>query len=166
MDKVTTDTWIHVLAAPSGVTCQPWLLHGLTWNRIRRWGNHALQSDIIMSVMASQITSLAIYLLNSLFRYRSHKISKLRVTGLCEGNSPVAGEFPAQRTSNAKNISIWWRHHGKPNSCPDANFAVIYSSLFIHIFRTHFTAARLLHYSDVTWASWHLKSLATRSFMQ
>ena len=49
-------------------------------------------------------------LLNRLFRRRSKKTSKLRVTGLCEGNSPVAGEFPAQRTSNAKNVSIWWRH--------------------------------------------------------
>ena len=32
---------------------------------------------------------------------------KLRVTGLCEGNSPVTGEFPAQRTSNPENVSIW-----------------------------------------------------------
>ena len=37
--------------------------------------------------------------------------SKLRVTGLCEGNSPVTGEFSAQRASNAENVSIWWRHH-------------------------------------------------------
>ena len=36
---------------------------------------------------------------------------KFRVTGLCAGNSPVAGEFPAQRASNAENVSIWWRHH-------------------------------------------------------
>ena len=21
------------------------------------------------------------------------------------------GEFPAQRSSNAENVSIWWRHH-------------------------------------------------------
>ena len=27
-------------------------------------------------------------------------------------NSPVAGEFPAQKSSNAENVSIWWRHHG------------------------------------------------------
>ena len=33
------------------------------------------------------------------------------VSGLCEGNSPVTGEFPAQRASNAENVSIWWRHH-------------------------------------------------------
>ena len=26
-------------------------------------------------------------------------------------NSPVTGEFPAQRASNAENASIWWRHH-------------------------------------------------------
>ena len=48
---------------------------------------------------------------NRLFRCRSKKTSKFRVTGLCEGNSPVAGEFPAQRTTNAENVSISWRHH-------------------------------------------------------
>ena len=28
----------------------------------------------------------------------------------CAGNSPVTGEFPAQKTSNAENVSIGWRH--------------------------------------------------------
>ena len=51
-------------------------------------------------------------LLNCLFRHRSEKTSKLRVTGLCGGNSPLTGEFPAQMASNAENVSIWWRHHG------------------------------------------------------
>ena len=46
-------------------------------------------------------------LLIRLFRRRSKKTSKLRVTGLCEGNSPVTGEFPAQRASNAENVFIW-----------------------------------------------------------
>ena len=41
-------------------------------------------------------------LLNGLFRRRSQKSSKLRVTGLCAANSPVTGEFPAQRVSNAE----------------------------------------------------------------
>ena len=50
-------------------------------------------------------------LLNHLFRRRSKKISKLRVTGLCAGNSPGTGEFPAQMASNAENVSISWRHH-------------------------------------------------------
>ena len=48
-------------------------------------------------------------LLNHLFRRRSKKTSKLRVTGLCVGNSPGTGEFPAQMASNAENVSIWWR---------------------------------------------------------
>ena len=38
-------------------------------------------------------------LLNSLFRRRSKKASKLRVIALCEGNSSVIGDFPAQRAS-------------------------------------------------------------------
>ena len=50
-------------------------------------------------------------LLNRLFRRRSKKTSMLRVTGLCAGNSPVTGEFPAQRARNGENVSIWWRHH-------------------------------------------------------
>ena len=51
-------------------------------------------------------------LLNSLFRRTSKKTSKLRVTGLCEGNSPVTYEYLTQMASNAENVSIWWRHHG------------------------------------------------------
>ena len=51
-------------------------------------------------------------LLNRLFRRRSKKTSKLRVTGLCAENSPETGEFSAQMASNAENVSIWWRHHG------------------------------------------------------
>ena len=50
-------------------------------------------------------------LLNRLFRRRSKKTSKLRLTGLCAGNSPGTGEFTAHMASNAENVSIWWRHH-------------------------------------------------------
>ena len=45
--------------------------------------------------------------------YSGADLRELRVTGLCEGNSPVTGEFPAQMASNAENVSIWWRHHTK-----------------------------------------------------
>ena len=51
------------------------------------------------------------YLHNRLIRRRSKKISKLCVTGLCEGKSPVTGEFSTQRASNAENVSNWWRNH-------------------------------------------------------
>ena len=50
-------------------------------------------------------------LLTCWLQRRSKKTSKPRVTGICVGNSPVTGEFPAQRASNAENVSIWWRHH-------------------------------------------------------
>ena len=50
-------------------------------------------------------------LLNRLFRNGSKKTSKLRVTGLCERNLPVAGGFPSQRANNAENVPISWRHH-------------------------------------------------------
>ena len=45
-------------------------------------------------------------LLNYLFRCKSKKTSKLRITGLCAGNSPVTSEFPTQRFSNVENVSI------------------------------------------------------------
>ena len=66
-------------------------------------------------------------LLNRLFRRRSKKTSKLRATGLFEGNSPVTGEFLAQRASNAENGNIWWRHH-------DDTF---YATLYDHYFNQH-----------------------------
>ena len=50
-------------------------------------------------------------LYNCWFRHRSKKTSKLSVTGLCAGNSPVTSEFPSQKASNAENVSLWWRHH-------------------------------------------------------
>ena len=67
--------------------------------------NSEQYNDFIMSAMPySTIYS----------RRRSKKTSKLRVTGLCEMNSPGTGEFPSQRSSNAVNVSIWWRLHEGP----------------------------------------------------
>ena len=63
--------------------------------------------------------------LNYLYRYRSKKTPKLRVTGLCVGNSLVTGKFAAQMASNAENISIWWRHHEiKSYCCQKANVPI------------------------------------------
>ena len=77
-------------------------------------------------------------LLNRSFRRRSKKTSKLRVTGFCEGNSPVTGEFPAQRASNAEIVSIWWRHHigqflcrTQQSICHDTNKATQCSALTV-----------------------------------
>ena len=56
---------------------------------------------------------------------RSRKTSKLLVTGLCEGNSPGTGEFPAQGASNAENVSIWWRHHDVPDWSVKLNLVIL-----------------------------------------
>ena len=69
-------------------------------------------------------------LLNRLFRRRSKKISKLRVAGLCEGNSPGTGESPTQMASNAENVSIWWRHHGI--TCSKQNHYLNQCWLIVH----------------------------------
>ena len=68
-----------------------------------------------------------------LFKRKSKKTLKLRVTGLCEGNPPVTGGFPSQRACNAENDSIWWRHHAivaQWHHCASQTpiFIIIYSS--------------------------------------
>ena len=50
-------------------------------------------NDVIMGVIASQIPSLTIVYPTVYSGRKSKKTSKLRVTGLCVGNSPVTGEF-------------------------------------------------------------------------
>ena len=60
-----------------------------------------------MGAMASQNNNLTIVYSTIYSMHRPKKTSKLRVTGLCAGNSPVTGEFPAQRASKAENVFIW-----------------------------------------------------------
>ena len=83
-----------------------WFKH---WLGAEQTASH--YNDVIMGAIASQITSFTIVNSYRLFRRRSKKTSKLRVTGLCAGNSPGTGEFAAQMASFAENVSIWWRHH-------------------------------------------------------
>ena len=68
---------------------------------------HCHYSDVIMSAMAFQITGVSIAGSGT----DKKKTSKLRATGPCVENSPLTGEFPAQKASNTENVSIWWRHH-------------------------------------------------------
>ena len=65
-----------------------------------------------MGTMASQITTHG-SLLNRLFRQRSNKTPKLRITDLCAGNSPVTDEFPNKRPVTREKINLmtssWWK---------------------------------------------------------
>ena len=66
-----------------------------------------------MGAIASQITSLTIVYSTIYSGADQSKHQKLRITGLCVGNSPGTGEFPVQMASYAENVSIWWRHYAK-----------------------------------------------------
>ena len=72
--------------------------------------------DVIMGAMVLVITSLTI-VYSTVHSGPDKKTSKLRVTGLCTGNFPMTGQFPAKRASNAEYISNWWRHHGEMTMC-------------------------------------------------
>ena len=78
---VNSNIWIYPVIGP-------WVLNilrhcALQWRYIERDGvsNHQPRY----------------YLLNCLFRCRSRKTSKLRVTGLCAWNSPSTGGYPHKR---------------------------------------------------------------------
>ena len=68
-------------------------------------------NGIMMSMMASQITSLKIVYSTVYSGTDERKTSKLHVSGLCAGYSLVTSEFPAERVSKTENASIWWCHH-------------------------------------------------------
>ena len=95
-----------------------------------------------MGAMASQIISLTIVRsLNRLFRHISKKTSKLRVTGLCAGNSPVTGEFPAQMAGYAEYASIWWRHHDLTTTKQDK--AKLYVCLMVYTVHVIYISVQL-----------------------
>ena len=92
------------------------------YRRVPLWMNCTViihYNDIIMGAIASQITSLKIVNSTVYSGADQMKTSKLRVTGLCAGNSLGTGEFPAQMASNAENVSIWWRHHDNTHPVPE-----------------------------------------------
>ena len=101
-------------------------------------------NDVIIGAIVSQITSLTIVYSIVYSDADKKKTSKLRVTGLCEGNSPGTGEFPAQMASYAENVSIWWRHH---------DLATFDQPLLLsHIFGIRGSPNRR-HYLDQWWPS-------------
>ena len=73
---------------------------------------------------------------NHLFRRRWKKTSKLRVTGLYAGNSPVTGVFPKQMASNTENVSIGWRHQRYFEFCIN-NCQYVWKTFIFDRFRCH-----------------------------
>ena len=120
-------------------------------------------------------------LLSRLFRRRSKKTSKLRVIGLCAGNTPGTGEFPPQMASNAENVPIWWRHHVvNRNKCTicDIHGEGMFANTYIDIVQynnllmmttnaqslrlhTHFSVEACLFLRIIMPVSWLLISMIT-----
>ena len=94
-----------------GCWCPPGVLRSWAVMVLTIWYTLIHYSDVIMGAMAYQITSLTIvyWTIYSGADRRKHQSSA--VLALSAGNSPVTGEFPTQRASNAESVSIWWRHH-------------------------------------------------------
>ena len=92
-----------------------------------------------------------VYSILEFIQRRSKKTSNFQVTGLCAGNSPVTGEFLAQRASNAENVSISWRHH-----CAGSVYVcglILWSSFYLLIFYLN-PMASVSPYWD-TWGPFH-----------
>ena len=123
--------WYSFELGPVIFLAWSWLL--VLWHAwLIQWSLYMLYPTIIWTIGTSRVTHAGhwnITVTSQWFRYRLKspasrlftqsfiqtqikKTSKLRVTGLCAGNSPGTGEFPAQMASNAQNVSIRWRHHG------------------------------------------------------
>ena len=98
-----------------------------------------------MGAMASQITSLMI-VYSTVYSGADKKTSKLCVTGICVGNSPVTGEFSAQMARNAENIFIWRRHHVEFNvlCCSNGENGMKWKCLFISLMKIPMSKG--LHY--------------------
>ena len=72
--------------------------------------NERHYGDVTMGTVASQITSLNI-VYSTVYSGADQRNTKApRHWPLC-GEFTGTGEFPAQRASNAENVSIWRRHH-------------------------------------------------------
>ena len=123
--------WSYVFLALTHwyIIQRTWHIFVLSWNHALRRNNANVALEEINETLQwchNERDSVSNHqphdcLLNCLFGRRSKKTLKLRVTGLCVGNSSGTGEFPAQMASYAENVSIWWRHHGCLNG-PSLDF--------------------------------------------
>ena len=63
-------------------------------------------SDVIMRAMMSQITGVSV-----VYSTICSGVDQRKYQSSMSLGSPVTSELPAQRASNAENVSIWWHHH-------------------------------------------------------
>ena len=118
----SSEAWVRSCSGTSGTGVLPPEDKESPWIRSSGFNSFIYPQQGTSCVITITVTSCwarwrlksppLVFFLNRVFGRKSKKTSKVGVTGLCEGNSPVTGEFPAQRASNAENVSTWWRHDG------------------------------------------------------
>ena len=117
----TLKTVLNGSRTPGACSPSPWplqtttlgsliVIHHFTWRNGKKtetgWGGGGVISDVIMGAMASQITSLTM-LTQPFIRAQIKETIKLRVTGICAGNSPVNSPPHRWPVMNAENAPIW-----------------------------------------------------------
>ena len=128
-------------------------------------------SDVIISTIASQTSSLTIVYSTVYSSADQSKHQNFASLALVRGNSPMTGEFPAQRANNAEYVSIWWRHHGlcdhsKTKPCTHLMGYIIYS---IDSVRTTITTAittttyMYIAHTHGSIQRWHSNKITSRS---
>ena len=88
-----------------------------------------------MGAIASQINSLTI-VFSTVYLDTDQRKHQSSV-------SLASGEFPAQMTSNAENVSIWWRHHDDPSVLLEYDSDCSYLWCFHHKILVHYVS--LMH---------------------
>ena len=89
---------------------------GSAWHHSLYWDDPATQrktvhnSDVIMGMMASQITSLVIVYSTVYSGANGRKHQSSASLAFVRGIHRWPVNFP-QKASNVANVSIWWRHH-------------------------------------------------------
>ena len=120
LGSITVSMWISIVQIePTATNIDIVKLEALQWHYNKRDG-----------VSAHRHLDC---LFNRLFKRRSEKTSKLRVTGLSTGNSPVTDEFPVQSASDAE--------PGEPMDC------------LCHLCR--WSPGYLMRLSFPIWTIWH-----------
>ena len=90
-------------------------------------------------------------LLNCLFKAQIKETSKPASLDFVRGIHRSTGEFPAQRASNAENVSILWRHHvlSKTENTPRRQWPAMYALGMKFLMNDSSGSKLVLHYSDV-----------------
>ena len=115
-------------------------------------------TDVIISAMASQITSFTGVYSTVYSGACQSKHQSSASLAFVRGNSPVTGEFPAQRASNAENVSIWRRHRGQKRCYKlqtrahlslSQSLNSVGESIFDFHFGQHFNVVRIVQAHEV-----------------